>query len=250
MIHLFFYTKTLRALKLALLVISACMAMGCAASPAAHDPLESMNRKVFSVNEALDRNVLKPTALAYKKIIPSLAQKGVSNFFSNLQSPWSSVNMMLQGRIGDGAATAVRFGANSTVGLLGFMDIARHLRLPAKRAEDFGLTLDTWGIGSGPFIVLPIFGASNLRDVMALPVDSLGNPAGSVSATSTRNTLMIAETISQRADFMALSELMDSVALDKYLLMRDAHLSRRNRSASKADDASATEEARPAHREE
>lgn len=207
---------------------------GCAAT-AQHDPFEPVNRKVFSFNEKVDQKVLKPIATAYKETVPPVVQTGVSNFFSNLRLPWSSVNLMLQGRVGEGITTAARFGTNTTVGVLGVMDVARHWGMP-QRSADFGLTLDAWGVGTGPYLVLPVFGPSNVRDALATPVDSLGNPLGQIDSAAVGNSLMAAQIVSKRADFLALGRILDEAALDKYTLMRDLHQKRRHRAASANGD--------------
>ena len=226
--------RTSRAL---VAVIAALLSTGCAtnlsqqeAPVAVRDPLESVNRKIFSFNESLDRAVLKPAATAYKQAVPPVVQTGISNFFSNLETPWSSVNLMMQGRVRESVSTAARFGTNTTFGIFGFMDVATHWGMP-DRSEDFGLTLDTWGVGSGPFLVLPIFGPSNVRDALASPVDILANAEGQVSNVAVRNSMTAVQIVSQRAEFLGLGDLVDQVALDKYILMRDLHLKRRNRAA-------------------
>ncbi len=211
-----------------LALITAALSTGCATTAHTQDPLEPVNRKIFSLNDGLDRAVFEPTATAYKKVAPPAVQTGVSNFFANLQTPWSSANLLLQGRAREGASTAARFGINSTVGVLGVMDVATGWGLP-PRSEDFGLTLDTWGVGTGPFVVLPVFGPSNVRDALSLPVDSLGSPQASDVAL--RNSLTAMKIVSKRADLLDMTRLLDQAALDKYTMVRDAHLKRRNRAA-------------------
>lgn len=236
-----------RARSILPVVTSALLFTGCATSPATasaerSDPLEQVNRKVFAFNEGVDRTVLKPLATAYKEVVPPLIQTGASNFFSNLRMPWSSVNLMLQGRMSDGLTVAARFGVNTTVGLLGLVDVATNWGLP-QRSEDFGLTLDSWSIGAGPYLVLPVLGPSSLRDVLSLPVDSVGNPLGQINSVSVSNSLVAAQMVSKRADLLGWGDLLDQVALDKYAMVRDAHLKRRNRSSPKtaADAEPATE---------
>jgi len=195
------------------------------------DPLESVNRAVFSFNEGLDQTVLKPAANAYKQVVPPVMRTGFSNFFSNLQNPWSAVNLMLQGRVAEGMSIAARFGANTTVGVLGLMDVAKYWGIP-NRSEDFGLTLDAWGVGSGPYLVLPIFGPSNVRDALATPVDSLASVKGHTANVGVRNSMTAVQAVSKRSDYLELGDLVDQVALDKYILMRDALQKRRNRAAA------------------
>lgn len=211
-------------------VAAAMLCTGCATTTPG-DPLEPVNRKVFAFNDGLDRAVLKPTATAYRKVVPAPVQTGVSNFFANLQAPWSSANLLLQGRARDSASAAARFGVNSTVGVLGLVDVASGWGLPARGSEDFGLTLGTWGLGTGPYMVLPLLGPSNLRDALAMPVDSLGNPEGSIQDVAVRNSLSAVQIVGKRAELLEMTRLLDQAALDKYAMVRDGHQKRRNRAA-------------------
>ena len=223
----------------------AALSAGGATSPH-NDPLEPVNRKVFSFNDGVDRAVLKPAATAYRKVVPDAVQTGVSNFFDNLQTPWSSANQVLQGRVREGAASAARFGVNSTIGVLGVLDVATGWGMPA-RSEDFGLTLDTWGVGSGPFVVLPLLGPSNVRDALSLPVDSLGTLQASDVAV--RNSLTATKLVSKRAGMLEMTKLLDQAALDKYAMVREAHLKRRNRAAPQPAGAHAPAQGRIAAEE-
>lgn len=211
----------------------AVISAGCASNPN-KDPLEAANRKVFAFNEGVDKVVLKPMAKAYQAMVPDMARTGVSNFFSNLQEPWTAANLLLQGSPGASLDTLARFGTNTTVGMLGVMDPATKWGMK-KRNEDFGLTLDTWGIGTGSYLVLPLLGSSNVRDLASFPMNSMGNPTGQVSDVSTKNTLTVLSMVSKRAQYLPASELADQVALDKYTLMRDAHMNRRNRAQTTAE---------------
>lgn len=211
-----------------LALIAAALSTGCATTAHSQDPLEPVNRKVFSLNDGLDRAVVQPAANAYQKVVPTGVQTGVANFFANLQTPWSSANLLLQGRGRERASTIARFGINSTLGVLGVMDVATGWGIPS-RSEDFGLTLDTWGVGSGPYVVLPIFGPSNVRDVLSQPVDGLGSVQASDIAV--RNSLTALKMVSKRADLLEVTRLLDQAALDRYAMVRDVHLKRRNRAA-------------------
>lgn len=227
--HLFSRTRLSSRTALVLLaLITATLSTGCATTAHIQDPLEPVNRTVFSLNDGLDRAVFQPAATAYQKVVPPVVQTGVSNFFSNLQTPWSSANLLLQGRGREGASTIARFGINTTVGVLGLVDVATGWGMP-PRSEDFGLTLDTWGLGTGPYVVLPLLGPSNVRDVLSRPVDSLGSLQASDVAV--RNSLTALQMVSRRADLLEMTRLLDQAALDKYAMVRDAHIKRRNRSA-------------------
>lgn len=128
-----------------------------------YDPLEPLNRRIYYFNYYLDKYVLIPAVNTYEFIAPKIVQKGVSNFFSNLQEINTFINSILQLEGKKATITLVRFGINSTIGILGLFDVASALELP-KTYEDFGLTLAKYGVGNGPYLVLPGFGPSNLRD--------------------------------------------------------------------------------------
>jgi phospholipid-binding lipoprotein MlaA len=220
-----------KALKVGLVVLGAAVMSGCA-TVSNPDPLEAVNRKMFMVNEGLDKVVLKPAAKAYQAVVPAVAQTGISNFFSNLAEPWTSANLLMQGEVKASAQTLGRFGANTTVGVFGLMDPASGWGLP-KRREDFGLTLDAWGIGTGTYLVVPLMGSTNVRDLLASPVNGAGDLTGGISSTSTRNMLAVTKMVSKRSQYLRPGELLEEAALDKYSMMRDIHLKRRNRSESK-----------------
>ncbi len=207
------------------LLVSAC-ATGPNADP--RDPLEPLNRAVFTFNDTADRVVLKPVAKGYKKVVPQLARKGVSNFFDNLQDAWSSVNHALQLK-GEAAGTSFfRFLINSTLGLAGVLDVATDMGLE-RQTEDFGQTLGYWGVGPGPYVVLPLLGPSTLRDTLAKPVDAHGNLIAQIQDGSTRDLVRVMALIDQRARLLSATNMLDQVALDPYLFSRDVFLQvRRN----------------------
>ena len=149
---------TVKKLASALLV---CIALGgCASGGSRVDPLEPMNRAVFAFNETADEYVLQPVARGYRSLVPEFLRSGVSNMFSNLEDVWIGVNNLMQGKVNDGAVDFARFTWNTTIGLLGFFDVSSAMNLP-KHNEDFGQTLGRWGVGTGPYLVLPIFGPSS-----------------------------------------------------------------------------------------
>src|SRR4051812_19629109 len=152
------------------LLLSGALA-GCATRGATGDPLEPMNRAVFTFNEKVDENVLQPVARGYRAVLPQFVRTGVTNMFANLDDLWIGINNLLQGKVTDGAIDFTRFTWNSTVGLLGFFDVASAWDLP-KHNEDFGQTLGRWGLSTGPYLVLPLFGPSDFRDGAGFSVDS------------------------------------------------------------------------------
>ena len=200
---------------------------GCAtthngpANPA--DPLESMNRGIFSFNEGLDNAVLKPVATAYQTVTPRVARQGVTNFFDNLGDAWSFVNNALQGQ-GEGAYNSmVRFTVNSVLGIGGLFDIASEAGI-LRHKQDFGQTLGRWGVPTGPYLVLPFWGPSTLRDASGQIVDAYGYPANNIDNIRLRNSLYGLRVVNTRADLLKAGDMLDSVALDKYSLMRDVYL--------------------------
>lgn len=212
----------------AVLLCSAVLA-GCATGPNANpkDPLEPFNRSMFEFNDALDHAVLKPVATAYKEVTPDLVRRGVGNFFNNVEDIWSFVNNVLQLK-GEGAANSImRVSVNTLFGLGGILDVASEMRIE-RHTEDFGQTLGRWGVGAGPYVVLPFFGPSTLRDTVALPVDkTMGDPVTKIEDIPVRNTLWALRLVDKRAQVLKAGDLLEEVALDKYTFFRDSHLQRR-----------------------
>lgn len=160
------------------LVISAALIAGCAATPGRtvnDDRWEGFNRGVYKFNDTVDRAALKPVARGYRKITPSFVRTGVGNFLSNLKNPTTAVNQFLQGKFGPGVKDTGRFLLNTTLGIGGLFDVATPVGLE-KNDEDFGQTLAVWGVPSGPFLNLPLFGPSSLRDAPSRAVDWFTNP--------------------------------------------------------------------------
>lgn len=195
---------------------------GCATtSNNPRDPLEGFNRAMFSFNDALDGAIIKPVAQGYQSVLPPLIRAGVSNFFSNVDDIWEAVNNALQGKIDEALQDVMRFAVNTVMGLGGVLDIASDMGLQ-KHNEDFGQTLGKWGIGSGPYLVLPFVGPSSLRDGGGLLVDWRYDPVFRVSNIPVRNTLLALRTIDTRADLLGATDVLEQAALDKYTFVRDA----------------------------
>lgn len=201
---------------------------GCASGPNAnpHDPIEPFNRGVYQFNDALDRAVVKPVATAYRSVLPSPVRTGVTNFFANLQDAWSGVNNALQLKPRASVESFLRFGVNTVFGLAGVLDVATEMRLE-RHTEDFGQTLGYWGVGAGPYVVLPLLGPSTLRDTAALPVDAQGNLVSQVSDVPTRNSATALNLLNRRSRLLDATKMLDEVALDPYTFTRDAFLQRR-----------------------
>jgi phospholipid-binding lipoprotein MlaA len=221
-------SRPCRMLVLALLALLLGILQGCAVSPNANpqDPWEPFNRNIASFNDGLDEAVVKPVATAYQQVTPQIMRTGVTNFFGNIGDVWSFVNNVLQLKPAESVETFFRVGVNTTVGLLGLIDVASELKLE-KHSEDFGQTLGYWGMPTGPYVVLPLFGPSTLRDSLALPVDAQGNLIGRVDDVALRNSLRTLRLVDTRANYLRAGRLLDAAALDKYSFSRDAYLQRR-----------------------
>jgi phospholipid-binding lipoprotein MlaA len=200
---------------------------GCATSgsnPA--DPLEPLNRAVFRFNDAADQVVVKPLAKGYRAAVPGIVRIGVSNFFSNLEDLWISVNDVLQGKFQQGLEDFTRVIFNSTFGMAGIFDFASELGLP-KHNEDFGQTLGSWGVGSGAYLVLPILGPSTIRDGFGLLLDTQTDLVFQIGGVPVHNSLYGTRAISSRANLLDASSVIEQAALDKYSFVREAWLQRR-----------------------
>lgn len=211
---------------LALLALAATL-QGCAtvSNPDPRDPLESMNRTVFGFNDAVDRAVLKPVATAYKQTLPSWARTGINNFFANLDDMWSVVNhaLALRGQaFGDSVG---RVMVNTTIGLGGLVDVASDLNID-KHPASFNTTLGRWGVGAGPYVVLPLLGPYTLREVAAFPVDRQGNLVNQVADEGTRTGLTVVDVVDTRSTFLDSEGVINGAALDRYSFIRDSYLQR------------------------
>lgn len=217
-----------RALTLALGALLLALS-GCAtvANPNPADPLEGWNRGVQGFNDAVDDAVLKPVARTYRDVVPELVRTGVGNFFGNLSDPWSAANQFLQGKVENGLNMTLRFVTNTVFGLAGLLDPATEIGLE-RRSEDFGQTLGRWGVGPGPYLVLPLLGPSTLRDTAALPLDMTATSTSMITGNDTVHYAATAlNVVHTRASLLAASRLLDDIALDRYSFLRDAYLSRR-----------------------
>jgi phospholipid-binding lipoprotein MlaA len=193
---------------------------------AANDPFESWNRGVFAVNEELDAAILKPVATAYTKVVPELARAGVTNFFNNFRDGWSAINHLLQGKPVAAAEMGMRVATNALFGIGGIFDPATDLGMERRR-EDFGQTLGRWGLPAGPYLVLPLLGPSSLRDTAGLPLDLAWATGYLTNDSAVRVGLTVLELVDLRAGLLGATRVVDEIALDKYVFIRDGYLTRR-----------------------
>ncbi|MEY3122936.1 MAG: VacJ family lipoprotein [Nitrosomonas sp.] len=224
--------------KILLLTIPICFISGCASINNQQDPLESMNRTIFSFNEKLDEFVLEPAARGYRAVVPDPIEMIVGNFFSNIGDVAITANSLLQLKFADAAASSSRVLINTTFGLLGAVDLASHISQVSdidisKRNEDFGQTLGYYGVGTGPYIVLPMLGPSTMRDAVGMGVDSvIFDPLRSslynkFNFLTVRLPVTAGQVIDIRAQNLDLDKTLEEAALDKYEFVRDAYLQRR-----------------------
>lgn len=214
----------------AAVLAAAVLSTGCATGPNANpkDPLEPMNRSISRFNDSLDENVLKPVATGYKDVTPDLVQQGVRNVFNNLSDIWSTVNNGLQLKGRDTAESLMRSVVNSVFGIYGIFDVATPIGLQ-RHPEDFGQTLGAWGVPDGPYVVLPLFGPSTLRDTAGMPVDTSVDYVRNLDHIATRNSAMALRVVDKRTSLLGTSNLLTEAAIDKYSFQRDAYLQyRRN----------------------
>jgi len=191
------------------------------------DPLQAYNRVMFAFNERADQYALKPVAKAYRFITPKPVQFVVSNFFSNLGDLWTGFNNLLQGKGKAAASDTARFFVNSTLGFLGFADVATEMGLE-KHNEDLGQTLGWWGVPSGPYFVIPLLGPSTIRDATSRLVDAYGQPyMWQDGHEALKWSLWTVDKVHTRASLLDAEGALNDAALDKYTLMRDGWLARR-----------------------
>ena len=190
------------------------------------DPWQGYNRFMFRINDNVDAYTLKPLAKGYQAVTPQLLEDGVHNIFRNIGDVGNLANNVLQGKLHDAGVDSGRLIFNTTFGLLGFFDVATHMGLQ-RSDEDFGQTLGAWGLGSGPYVVLPLLGPSTFRDAPARFVDAPLDPLYHYDDVRVRNSLLVVNVVNTRARLLPATDLVERIALDQYAFVRDAYLKRR-----------------------
>lgn len=196
---------------------------GCASQPDNPDPWEGLNRKIYAFNDVADTYVAKPVAETYQTVTPDFLERGIDNMFSNLRELLNIVSDLAQFKLKAAASDSGRFVINSTVGIAGFFEVASYVGLE-KRTEDFGQVLGYWGVGPGPYLMLPILGPSTVRDAGASVVDAQIDAISQIDHVRTRNQLRILNLVNTRANLLASEGLLSG---DRYIFLRDAYLQRR-----------------------
>lgn len=189
-----------------------------------YDPFEKVNRVTYGFNVGVDRVALKPLASAYDSYTPKIAKTGIRNFFNNLDDVRVGFNDLMQLNFVQAGKDFARFAVNSTVGVAGLFDVAEPALSLEKNRQDFGKTLAHWGVGSGPYVVIPFLGPSTARDALGFGVDAVVDPIPSIENVSSRNGLLVTESTDRRADYLAFDDL---VIGDEYLFVRGIYLQAR-----------------------
>ena len=222
----------LRSLKRIVLLGLVGALVGCASIPAGvepspHDPWEPFNRSVFEFNEGLDAYVLKPVVAGYRFVLPEFVRDGIYNFFSNYSDIYTALQNLLQGKPDYAFSDLMRVVVNTTFRLGGLIDMATPGGLP-KHKEDWGQTFGVWGIPSGPYVVLPFFGPSNVRDTFGTAADLESDYLFRLLPdVALRNSLTGLRVVNARNTYYEAGDLLDGAALDKYSFVRDAYIQRR-----------------------
>ncbi len=219
-------------------VIVLCLWLSACATPMAErsdprDPYENFNRKVFVVNQVFDQVLLKPVSKGYANYAPNFIQTTIGNFFGNLADVWTAVNNFLQGKPRQGIQDTGRVAVNTVFGVAGLADVATKLGFP-KHQEDFGQTLGVWGVKPGPYVMLPVFGPSTMRDALAKPLDLYADPVNLSTRTDVEYSLRAIRLVDDRARLLPTTDMIEKVALDPYQFVRDAHFQQRE---AKVNDA-------------
>jgi phospholipid-binding lipoprotein MlaA len=219
-----------------IVVISAILSLslaGCAGSiPAAPkedrspaDPWEPLNRRISNFNDGLDKVTLRPLARGYQAVLPDPMQRGIANFSNNLRGPLYIINNLLQGKFKRSLNETGRFLANSTWGLLGFVDVGADLGMETYR-EDFGQTLAVWGVPDGPFVVIPVLGPRTLRDATMIPLNFLADPLFHYNNDTARRWIYAVRLVDVRARLFSVDALIED-SFDRYLTIRESYLQNR-----------------------
>lgn len=208
---------------LVFLLLSGCASMNTA-DP--RDPFEAANRSVYSFNEFMDKHLFDNISHVYQDITPDVIDRGITNMFSNIRDISVIANDLMQFKLGQAFSDVMRVLFNSTIGILGFFDASSHIGFP-KHYEDFGQTLAYWGVGPGPYLVLPFLGPTTVRDGIGYGVDSMINPVNYIGTDVSSAGLMSLNYVDFKADLLSTGKLIAEAALDKYEFVKNAYLERR-----------------------
>jgi phospholipid-binding lipoprotein MlaA len=208
------------------IVVAGMLLSACAAAPNKDDPFEPWNRAMYQVHEAVDGAVIKPVAQAYVAYAPEPIRTGVSNFFGNIDDLFTGINNVLEGRANQAGDDFGRVLLNTTMGFGGILDLASMVGIP-KDKKDFGITFGKWGIPQGPYLFVPLFGPTTVRDGTGVLVRYFIGPVGYIDNIPLRNSLYGLGYLDLRAQALSAESVLDTAALDKYRFLRNAYLKNR-----------------------
>ncbi|MFM0617928.1 VacJ family lipoprotein [Paraburkholderia nemoris] len=220
--------RGVRTVQMATFALATATLVGCSTvqTPTKGDPLEGLNRTIFTVNDKLDQYALKPVAKGYVFITPQPVRDSVTNFFSNIGDVYIAANNLLQLKIADGVEDIMRIVINTVFGVGGLFDVATLAKLP-KHDNDLGLTLGHYGVPAGPYLVLPLFGPSTLRDAVGSIGNYYVNPLSYIHPDGLSWALYGLNVVNTRANLLNAGDVLEGAALDKYSFVRNAYLQRR-----------------------
>ncbi len=199
---------------------------GCAVGPTKEDPLEPFNRQMYEVHQVVDGNFVKPIAEAYVKFVPELIRTGVSNFSGNIDDLFTGINNVLEGNGQQAGDDFGRVLLNSTFGMLGIFDLGSMMGIQ-KDHKDFGITFGKWGVPSGPYLFIPLFGPTTVRDGTGTLVRLFIGPVGYIPDVPLRNSIYGVGYVDLRAQALSTESVLDTAALDRYRFLRNAYLKNR-----------------------
>lgn len=209
--------------RLGCVLVCAAVLLPALAQASEEDPWQGYNRFMFRINDTLDAYTLKPLAKGYQAVTPQVLEDGVHNVFRNIGDVGNLANNLLQGKVHDAGVDTGRLIFNSSFGVLGFFDVATPMGLQ-RSDEDFGQTLGAWGLGSGPYVVLPLLGPSTVRDAFGKVPDSMLTAQAYIDHVPTRNLVHGINAVDTRASLLSAERLISG---DKYLFIRNAYLQNR-----------------------
>jgi phospholipid-binding lipoprotein MlaA len=207
-------------------VAAVTLVAGCASTPSNVDPLEPMNRALYGVHDVLDTNIVKPVAEGYVSVVPQFMRTGFANVFNNIDDLFSAVNGLLQGKPDKAGNDLGRVMINTMFGLGGLIDVAADLNIE-RGNEDFGQTFAVWGFPQGPYLFIPLFGPTTVRDGTGVIVRIALGPVGYVPNVPVRNSIYGVGYVDLRSQALESGSLVDTAALDRYIFIRNAYLQRR-----------------------
>jgi phospholipid-binding lipoprotein MlaA len=218
-----FSNPTQLALKLLATLIFSLSFFGSSLQAEEQDSFEGFNRNMFYFNDTLDRYALRPVAVVYAEVMPNPLERGIANVFSNLDEITNVVNDLLQGKFKQAGHDGGRFLINSTIGVAGLFDVAERAGISKSDGEDFGQTLAVWGVGEGPYLMLPLIGPSTLRDAPSKLIDNLTNPLSYSDDVRLKNSARALDLLTTRVSLLSVDKIASG---DRYLFVRDVYLQR------------------------